>query len=113
MAMSFQYPAMAAAALAELRCPDFSGEPNNAVFDIFYGVFDGVSPKPEFMEWLRDEVSRLSDGAVIIEEAKNEEFRFRVKGPAAYLCLRRGEERQMFVFGPYSTPFVFDKGHAT
>lgn len=99
----------AAQSLAEMKCPSFEEDDPEDIFQIFYLLFYDE----ERFEIFKKQVETLSLGKVRIGKADADWFEFRIKGPAKYLRLFNSDlkvKNQLFVFGPYGTPFKFSSG---
>lgn len=97
-------------ALAANRLPDYATFEPGVVARAFVAVFDGFTPKADWLEDFKRRVLRASGFLVRLEEADISEFRERVKGPAAYLALVHGRERKRVRLVPgVTTPFTVDQ----
>lgn len=101
--------ARAALALSKLECPDFSDIDKNTIWKTFSAVFNGFRANKDWLRGLQETIRDLSDAKVALREANIDDFSVRFKGPAEYLVLVSDEKKQRVIFGPYSTPFVFDR----
>lgn len=99
----------AAIALSKMQCPDFSGVDDETIFDAFQEIFNDSSINQRWVQELEARIADLSDEEVLLQTADSEKFSMRIKGPAAYLALVKGNEIQRFTIGPYSTPISFDR----
>lgn len=95
-------------ALAAMNCPDFSDVDSQTVYEAFQGTFQMFSPKTDWLKWFKEQISVRSLGEVQMDDANVDDFKVRVRGPADYLMLVRGNQKIRVIFGPYSTPFSFD-----
>lgn len=93
--------------LALMTCPDFSNVDSQTVYTFFATAFRGFVLDRVWFDRFEALLAEHSAGEVRILNGNSEDFRMRVKGPAAYFKLIRGTTEINFVFGPYSTPFVF------
>lgn len=99
----------AAESMARMECPDFSDIDKESVFDAFSEVWDGFRANEIWMNAFKAEISNLSVGQVALIEASVDEIKTRVKGPANYMKLIKGQEVQLVIMGPYSTPITFEE----
>jgi hypothetical protein len=93
--------------LATMTCPDFSDVDGKTVYETFQETFHCFSPKAEWLNWFKEQISLRSSGEVQVKEGNPENFNSRVKGPAAYLMLVKRNQEIKVIFGPYSTPFSY------
>ncbi len=96
-----------ALAMSKMECPDFSDVDRETVFHAFLKAWQGFSAEKDWMQNLKNRISELSEGKVKLVEGDYEKFPVRVKGPADYLLLIKGEKSIMVIMGPYSTPVSF------
>jgi len=97
----------ALASLANMECPDFSDLDDETVAKAFAEVWGGWEADEE---WLADFTKKLDLlGGVLLRKADYNTFSMRVKGPASYLELVKGDKVQKIILGPYSTPISFEK----
>jgi len=90
-----------------MECPDFSDLDGQTVADAFREVWGGWEADET---WLADFTKKLDLlGGVLLRKANYESFSIRVKGPASYLELVKGDKVQKIIVGPYSTPIIFEK----
>lgn len=95
----------AAKALAQMKLPDFSGQDENYVDRVFSALFHKHTTYN-----LAKKVEEFSGGAVKMRQADAKTvFNLGVKGEADYLVLVSGENKKRLIFGPYPTPFYFDR----
>jgi hypothetical protein len=97
----------AATAMAKFERPDYSDVDDETVFDAFQEVWGGWHAEENWLNWLKAKIQDLSQGRVVLLEADVNDFSMRIKGPANYMMLQRGEECQLVVIGPYSHPVTF------
>lgn len=93
--------------LATMTRPNFSDVDGKSVYDCFAVAFKGFKLDQEWFARFNNLVKTHSGGTVEIQNADIEEFEMRIRGPAAYFWLVRGNQKMKFVFGPYDTPFQF------
>lgn len=98
----------AAVALGNMECPDFSEVDDETVFNAFHNAFDFFHANEDWLHRFQERIHELSEGTVQLQKTRIEDFSIRIKGPAEYLLLVRGEQTQRVTLGPYSTPVSFD-----
>jgi hypothetical protein len=69
---------------------------------------DDFRMSDEDISWLERRVRYITHQEVRIESVSPDNFRFRVKGKAAYLKVTRGKISKLLIFGPYRTPLSWD-----
>lgn len=93
--------------MAHIEVPDFSDVDDETVHDAFAQVWDGFRAEAAWLKTFKAQIVVASRGAVELQDADANDFSVRVKGPAEYLMLVRGSERQKVILGPYSHPVEF------
>jgi hypothetical protein len=97
----------AAQALANFTVPDYSKVDRETVAEAFQEVWAGFEAEEEWLMNFTLLIAELSEGKVALLAADADEFPWRIKGPASYLKLQRGEETQLLAIGPYAKPIEF------
>lgn len=97
-----------AQSLAKMEEPDFSDIDDETIFESFIDVWDIMSAKPEWLKKFTARIAEISNGRVSLIKAEPRNFSARVLGPAEYLMLVQGKQKQRIILGPYSTPVSFD-----
>ncbi len=94
--------------LSGLECPDFSDVDVGQIVTSFAKIFRGTSVDIMWQEALRERISALSLGEVVMEDGHTGEIRgaplLLMRGAAMYITLVKDSERMWVTVGPYGVP---------
>lgn len=96
-----------AQALSKMQRPDFSDVDDDTVYHAFHEVWDGFSANHDWLNSLNIRILELSKGEVKLVKGNYEDFPARIRGPAEYLLLKKGNQAIKVIIGPYNRPVKF------